>query len=91
MIQKKWRTIYKTFGKFNIFKSADPDEIYLRVPQRNQPGQTLQLLMIIFKNSFKTDTLEAHQISGFKIVKRWISEVMGTQTTKQTTTQVLGE
>lgn len=41
MIHKTQRNSYKTFGKFNIFKSAGPDEIYLWVPQRNLPGQTV--------------------------------------------------
>lgn len=41
MIHKPQRNSYKTFGKFNIFRSADPDEIYLWASQRNLPGQTV--------------------------------------------------
>lgn len=38
---KTQRKSYKTFGEFNIFRSAGPDEIYLWVSQRNLPGQTV--------------------------------------------------
>lgn len=68
MMQKTQRTNYKTFGKFNILKSADPAEIYLRVPQKE-----LARANLVTANDYFRQFIQDRDLGGNikSLVLRW--------------------